>query len=77
MGILAPILSGRLRARRPVLIGLALLFLVGIAGLLLAPLAAPWLWGCSSAPGTTGSSPSAWYCRLTWPGGRMWAPSPA
>jgi CP family cyanate transporter-like MFS transporter len=50
-GVLAPLLSDRLRARRPVLIVMAVICGTGILGLLTAPLTAPWLWSAMISGG--------------------------
>lgn len=54
MGVLAPVLSDRLQARRPLLIPLCLMCLIGIAGLLTAPLSAAWLWSLLLGAGNDG-----------------------
>jgi CP family cyanate transporter-like MFS transporter len=45
--LLAPAQAGRMRTQRPLVAGVVLAYAVGLAGLLLAPGAAPLLWVCS------------------------------
>ncbi|MPV89134.1 MFS transporter [Georgenia ruanii] len=58
-GLLVPVLSSRARDQRAAAAGMVLFILVGLAGLALAPAAAPWLWAVLLGIGEGGTFPLA------------------